>query len=166
MTISLEVLARIRGTVSSAPDAGTATCPISESVTHTLTNGTGASQGNAVYVDAFSISASSSTSIDLSGSLVDPLNNTVVFTAIKAIMVEADSTNTNNIVIGNGTNPFVGPFGAGTHTIAVEPGGVALLATNSAAGWSVSAGTADVLKLANSAGGSAVTGRIIVVGEA
>jgi len=166
MTISLEVLARIRGTVSAAPDAGTATCPISESVTHTLANGTAADQANAVYVDAFSISASSSTSIDLAGSLTDPLNNAVVFTAIKSILLEADSTNTNNIILGNGTNPFVGPFGAGTHTVAVEPGGVMLLATRSAAGWAVTAGTGDILKLANSGAGSAVTGRIVIVGEA
>lgn len=166
MTISLEVLARIRGTLTASPDAGTATVPINESAGGDLDDGTGANQANAIYQDAFSIGASSSTTLDLAGSLTDPLNQTKVFTAIKAILIEADSGNTNNIVVGNATNAFTGPFGAAAHTLAIPPGGAVLLFNPSAAGWAVSAGTADELKLANSGAGSAVTGRITIVGEA
>ena len=165
MTISLEVLARIRGTVSATSDAGTPSCPISASNTNTLTDGTGASQGNAYYEDAFSIASAGTANYDLAGSLADPLNVTKVFTAVKAIMVIADSTNTTNLTIGNGTNPLVGPFDDGTATVTLKPGGTFLITDPSAAGMAVAAGTGDVLKIVNGSGATA-TGRICVIGEA
>lgn len=167
MTISLAIMARIRGALSQSGDGGTAQLPVNVSQELALADGTAADQANAVYIDAFSIAASGSLNLDLAGGgLTDRLGNALNFTAVKAILLIADATNTNNIVVGNGTNPFVGPFGAGTHSLAVEPGGQILLATRTAAGWAVVAGTGDVLKLANSGAGSAVTGTIVIVGEA
>jgi hypothetical protein len=167
MTIALEVLARMRGTNTKAVDGGqSASLPIAVSKALSLTNGTGADEANAVYIDEFSIAASGSLSIDLNGGgLTDGLGNALDFTAVKAVLLIADATNTNNVIMGNGTNPFVGPFGAGTHTVAAEPGGIVQLATRSAAGWVVTPATADVLKLANSGAGSAVTGTIVIVGK-
>ena len=165
MTIALTLLARLTGTLTAAPDAGTATVPISESASVEFADGTGADQANAVYVDAFSIATASNLDIDLAGSLVDPLNQALVFTAIKAILIEADATNTTNLTLGNGSNPFVGPFGAGAQTLSIAPGGIVMLANPSAAGWAVSAGTADILRIANAAGATA-TGRITLIGEA
>jgi hypothetical protein len=164
MTIALEVLARIRGTLTSAPDAGTASVTIAESAGGDLANGTGANQANNIHVDMFSIASGGSLDIDLAGSLVNPLNEPVVFTAIKTILIEADPANTTNLTVGNGANPFVGPFGAGAHTLSIVPGGFAVLHNPSAGGWAVVAGTGDVLKIANAAGATA-TGRITVIGE-
>ena len=168
MTISsMKVRASIIGVLTKAVDAGTASIDIEQIVNNTLTDGTGADQGNAVYVDDFSIGASSSSTIDLAGSLSDPLGNTIVFTAVKAILIIADDTNVNNVIVGNATNAFVGPFGAGTHTLAIKPGGVLLVTDGfSAAGWTVGAGSTDELKLANSSSGTAVTGTIVVIREA
>ena len=163
--IELEVLARVRGLLSTTGEGGTAQLPISEVAAIDFANGTGANEANAVYVDEFSIAASGTLDTDLSGALKDRLGNNVVFTAIKAIMVIADATNTNNVVVGADAAPFVGPFGAGTHTVAVPPGGVFLVANPSAAGWPVTATTADILQLANSAAGTAVTGTLVLVGE-
>ena len=165
MTISLEVLARIRGTVSGSSDAGVPSCPIAASNTNTLTDGTAANQANAYYEDAFSIASGGNTTYDLAGALADPLNTTKVFTAVKALMVIADSTNTTNLVIGNGTNPFVGPFDDGTATVTLKPGGVFLITDPSAAGMAVAAGTGDIVKITNGSGATA-TGRICVIGEA
>lgn len=165
MTIALEVLARIRGTLSASHDAGTPSVPISESFSSTLANGTGADQANAVYVDAFSITTGSNTTYDLAGSLTDALGAALVFTAVKALYVEADAANTTNLTIGNGTNPFVGPFDDGTATVTLLPGAGMLITNPSAAGWTVAAGTGDVIKIANGSGATA-TGRIVVIGEA
>lgn len=167
MTINLAIMARIRGTLSQSGDGGTASLPVNVGQELALADGSAADQANAIYIDAFSIAASGSPNIDLAGGgLTDRLGNALNFTAVKAILLIADRTNTNNVVLGNGTNPFVGPFGAGSNTLSVEPGGQILLATRSAAGWAVAGGSADVLKLANSGGGSAVTGTIVIVGEA
>lgn len=165
MTIALEVLARIRGTLSVATDPGTASVPISETALVEFANGTGANQANAVYVDEFSIASADNTTYDLAGSLEDALGQACVFTAIKAIYVEAAGANTTNLTIGNGTNPFVGPFDDGTATVTLKPGACLLVTDPSAAGWTVGAGTADVIKIANGSGATA-TGRIVLIGEA
>jgi hypothetical protein len=165
MTIALEFLARIRGSLSSSGDGGVASLPVAEGLTIDFANGTGLNQGNAVYIDEFSIAASGSLDVDLSGSLTDRLGNALVFTAIKAVLVIADATNTNNVVVGGDANAVLLGFGAAAQSFAVPPGGCMALANPSAAGWTVTAGTGDILQLANSGAGSAVTGTLVVIGE-
>ena len=164
MPISLTLLARITGQLTAAPDAGTANVAIAESLSIDLADGTAAYQANAIYVDAFTLAGSGTTNIDLAGSLTDPLNQALVFSAVKALLIEADPANTTDLVVGNGANPFVGPFGAGAQTLTVKPGGCIMLVNPSAAGWPVVAGTGDILQIANGAG-LAANGRITVIGE-
>lgn len=165
MTISITSRLRIEGELTTARDGGNASFPINEGLTKTVTNGTGADQGNAVYIDDFSIAASASMDIDLAGSLTDAHGNALVFTAIKEILLIADLTNVNDVIYGNGTNPFVGPLSAGTATITLKPGNRLNFTNYSAAGWALTGGASDVIKLANSSSGSAVTGTIVIIGE-
>ncbi len=167
MTIALTSKSSIKGVLTTSRDGGDATFSVDEVGSHSVENGTGAGQANAVYIDDFSIAASGTLNVDLSGSLTDAHGNALVFTAVKEILIKADSGNTNNVVIGNGTNPFVGPFSAGTVTVTLKPGGFFHVSDGySAAGWSLTGGASDVIKLENSAAGTAVTGTIVVVGEA
>jgi hypothetical protein len=95
------------------------------------------------------------------------LGATLAFTAIKAILIVADAANTNDVVVGGAaSNAFVGPFADATDKINVGPGDVFLITRRSAAGLAVAAGTGDILKVANGGAGSAVTYRIIILGEA
>ena len=165
MTIDLKVLLRITGLLQTAGDGGTAKLEIDEGITARLATGTGADQANAIFIDDFTIAASGNTTYDLAGSLTDRLGNALVFTAVKAILLFADDGNTNNVVYGNGTNPFVGPFDEGTATMAITPGGGFIVLDPSAAGMAVGAGSADVIKLANSGGSTSVSGTIVIVGE-
>jgi hypothetical protein len=59
------------------------------------------------------------------------------------------------VIVGNGTNPFVGGFGAGTHTWTIPPGGFIFVAAP-VSGWTVTAATADILKISNSGAGTSV----------
>lgn len=165
MTISLEVLARIHGELTSAGDGGTAKLSINEGTSFDLDNGTAINQANAIYIDDFDIAASGSQNYDLAGTLEDRLGNVLVFTAVKAIMVIAHPTNVNSVIYGNVTNGFVGPLSAATASLTIPPGGFIMLTNPTAAGWPVTAGTVDLIKLANSAAGTAVTGTIVIVGE-
>lgn len=167
MTVALVSRTSVKGTLTTARDGGDATFAVNEGTAYDVTNGTGADQANAVYVDDFSVALSSSNDVDLSSSLVDPNGNTIVFAVIKEIYIKADATNTNSIIVGNGTNPFLAGFGLAAHTWTIKPGGVFHVSDGySAAGWPVGAGASDVIKLANSGAGTAVTGTIVVVGEA
>ena len=164
--INLELITRIKGLLQSAGDGGTAQLAVAEGRSLRITDGTAANQANGIFIDDFTIAASGSSTIDLAGSLEDRLGNALVFTAVKAVLVIADAANTNDIVIGNAAAPFVGPFDDGTATVSVAPGGQFMVTNPSAAGWAVGAGTADELKLANSSSGTAVSGTIVIVGEA
>jgi hypothetical protein len=165
MTIALEVLARIRGTLSQSGAGGVASLDINEKFLLALAEGTGADQANAVYIDYFSIAASGSQTYDLAGTLKDRLGTTLVFAAAKTILVIADRTNTNNVILGNATNPAALGFGAGTQSWIIKPGGFFFAGDGSAAGWAIGAGATDEVKLANSGAGSVVTGTIVVIGE-
>jgi hypothetical protein len=107
-----------------------------------------------IVYDTRTLAASASEDLDLAGAFAN-------FTKVHAIYVFATSANTNNVVVGGASaNSFVAPF---TGTVTVGPGGENLV--TSKAGWTVTAGTGDLLKIANSNSGSAVTYDIVVAGE-
>lgn len=129
------------------------------------TDGSGASQASKLWspLTGYSVSASTNTDIDLSGSLAGTYG-TVVFTALKGIFIKAGDSNPGNLVVGNVTNGITAPFGAATHSVQVTPGGVLLLATPSAAGWGITAGTADLLRIASAATAGTYTWDVLVWG--
>lgn len=168
MALTTRLRASVNAQQTSPRDTGTASDPISTAVSITLDDGTGAGQANKIFADTRTLAASATEDLDLAaGALTDAYGTTLTFAKIKAIYVEAAAGNTNNVILGNATsNAWVGPFGAATHTIAVRPGGVQLLATGEADtnGYAVTAGTGDLLKVANSGGTTGVTYTIIIVG--
>lgn len=131
-----------------------------------MENGTGANQANNVFSDERTLAASASEDLDLAGVLANALGATLTFTAIKAILVIASSANVNNVVVGNTPlNAFTGPFTASAGAVSIPPGGFFFALNPGAAGWPVTAGTGDLLRVLNSAAGSSVTYRIVIIGE-
>jgi len=129
-----------------------------------LLNGTGANQADRIFADKRTLAALASEELDLSGALTDPLGTALAFAKVKAILLRADKANTNDVVLGGASsNQFVGPFGGATHTVSIPPGGAALFVA-AGAGWLVTAGSADLLKIANGASGLSVTYDIVIVG--
>ena len=122
----------------------------------TMTEGTGNGQANKFCHKKSTLADGASETWDIRGGLPadDPFGNAVSFTTVKALIFRAASTNTTNLTFGNGTLAFVGPFGAATHTLQLQPGGaIVLFAPNT--GWSVGAEATDDVKVANAAGASA-----------
>lgn len=153
--------------LTSTQDLGEARASMSKTYLAELANGTAAGQADRVFHDTRTLAASANEDLDLAGVLTDPLGATLTFAKVKGIIVAAASANTNNVVVGGAaTNAFVGPFGAAAHTIAVRPGGVLALVCGSAdaTGYAVTAGTGDLLRVANSGAGSSVTYDVIVIG--
>ena len=127
-----------------------------------LTDGTGANNLDLAYVDERSVNASTDDNIDLIGSLSTALGvafdaaEIVAIVIINAPFKSTDPANVSDLTIGGATNPFIGFLGA-THTIGpIKPGGAFMLAAGDAAGiGTVTAATADILRIANGAGGTA-----------
>lgn len=128
-------------------------------------DGTAANTANRLYQGRRTLSASATEDLDLAAVLTDSYGVAITFARIRALIVKAAAGNTNNVVVGGAaTNTWVGPFGAATHTLAVPPDGVLTLTAPGTTGWTVTAGTGDLLKIANSAGGTSVTYDIFLIG--
>jgi len=130
----------------------------------TFTSGSGDDQVNAIWTDDRNISASANDDLDLAGVESDAFGDTLTFTKVKVIMVKADSTNTNDVVIGGAaSNALANLFADTSDKIVIPPGG-SFAITAPKDGWAVTAGTADILRIANSAGGTAVDYTIVIAG--
>jgi len=128
-----------------------------------VTSGTGANQADVLYSAARTLSTAATEDLDLAGALATLFGATITAAKVKAVIIESVAANTTNLTIGNATsNQFQGFFGAVTHTIVLKPGEAFAFLSPAAAGLAVTAGTGDLLKVANAAGASA-TYNIIVV---
>lgn len=155
----------VQAALQSALDVGAAEYKFNTGKSIALASGTGAGQADKVFTDTRTIAASGTDDLDLAGSLVDGLGQTLTFVKVKAIIVIAADGNTNDVVVGAAaSNQFVGPFGAATHTLKVRPGGFVAFACKDATAWGVTAATGDLLRVANGGAGTSVDYTVIVIG--
>jgi hypothetical protein len=122
-----------------------------------LTNGTGANQADICWLDERTLSSGASDDLDLVGALTDAMGVTVNVAELAGIIFIAGGANTTSLTIGGGSNPFVGFLGGTNPTVGPLPAGtVLLLATPAAAGLgTVTADTADILRVTNGSGAEA-----------
>lgn len=125
-----------------------------------LNAGTGAGQFDLAYVEERTVADGADDDLDLAGALSDAFGDTITAAELVLVMVVnrpkslSDAVNTTDLTIGGGSNPFVGFVGGTTPTIGpIKPGGVFLVAAGDAAGiGTVTASTADILRITNGAG--------------
>ena len=129
-----------------------------------MSSGVGASQADKLFSDTRTIAASGTDDLDLAGVLTDPLGATITMARIRGLIVVAASGNTNNVVMGVGTNPITTILGGTTPTLNIRPGGFLALFAPDAVGYVVTASTADILRFANSGAGTGVTYDIVILG--
>ena len=157
-----KVRATLSAAFSEAKDVGTVQSTPSLSVNDVFTNGSGANKVEAVVYDTGSIAASGSADIDLAGALKDPAGDLVVLTKVKGFLVKNTSTVGDGITVG-GT--FASWLGAAGDAVKIMPGGSIVISNPTAAGYTVTAGSADVMTLTNLDGVNAQTYEVEVLGE-
>lgn len=161
-TLSVKLDALLTGTA----DLSTPTDHIIQDFTQLLSSGTGANQASNIFHDRRTLTASANEDLDLAGSLVNPLGATLTFTVLKAILIKASAANANNVQVtrpaSNGV-PFLLAAGDG---IALRPGALFLWVSPDATGVAVTAGTGDLINVANSGGGTSVTYDVVLIGVA
>lgn len=148
-------------------DLGSANAQLAKAYRIDLADGTAAGQANRIFHDTRTLAASANEDLDLAGVLVDAFGASLTFARIKGLIIAAAAGNTNNVIVGGAaSNQFVSWVGAGTHTLTVRPGATLALMAGAAdaVGYAVTAGTGDLLRIANSAGSTTVTYDIVVVG--
>lgn len=162
----------ITGNHNSTLDLVSASVPLNYSKVVELADGTGANQANMMWTDRRTIAASTTEDLDLAGGgLLDVFGAAFSPARVKLVAICAcgstscaSAANTNDVVVGGDANA-VPLFGAVTHTVAVKPGGCwAVLAPGAAGLASVTAGTGDILQVANGGAGTSVTYDVVVIG--
>jgi hypothetical protein len=164
VSLSTKLMVSLAAQQDSALDLATASMPLQLDRTIRLSSGTGSGQADRVWADTRTLAASATEDLDLAGVLTDAFGATITFARVKGLIVAASAANTNNVVLGNVTNGVVGWFGAATHTISVRPGGLLVLAAPDATAYAITAGTADLLHVANSSSGTSVSYDIAIIG--
>lgn len=128
------------------------------SLTKSFASGTTANKIDIAYMAERTVATATNDDIDLAGVLADALGTTITAAELVGIFIvneQLDGTaNTTNLTIGAGTNPFVGFLGGTTPTLGpIGPGGCVLLMSPTATGLgTITAGTGDILRIANSSG--------------
>lgn len=131
-----------------------------------LESGTTAGKADLRFADTRTLAASATEDLDLAGVLLSAFGSALTFVRVKGIFIAAASGNANNVVVGNATsNAWAGLLNA-TGTLTLRPGATfaAMAGSTDATGMAVTAGTGDLLKVANSGAGTSVTYDIVIIG--
>jgi hypothetical protein len=147
-------------------EVGTPKLSVSIDELLTLVAGTDATnKADILFQDAGrSLAASANADLDLAGSLSDAFGATIAAAEIVLLFFRARSTNVNNLQVkAAASNGFTGPFLAAGDGVSIKPGEWAVFVSQ--AGWPVTAGTGDLINVANSGAGSAVLYDVVIVGR-
>ena len=164
MALSSKLVAQVVATQINDLDLADGSVPLNYAQRLVLTSGTGANQADLIFHDQRTIAASDNEDLDLAGTLVDAFGATLTFARIKAVLFAAAAGNTNNVQVTRPATLGVPLFLAASDGIAVRPGGVFMWAATDATGVAVTAGTADLINVANSGSGTTVTYDVVIVG--
>jgi len=165
--VTASIAVSIKSQLVGVGDLGTPRAPVNLDALLQLTGGTDAtSKANILFADNRTLAASATENLDLAGALADALGATFTAAEVVAIYVRAVAANTNSVVVfGAASNAFNGPLSGTTPklTLTLAPGDFALLTCKN--GWAVTAGTGDLILVANSGAGTPVSYDIVIIGR-
>jgi hypothetical protein len=167
MPLTSRITLSVQANYTSALDLVTAQASMLKDYQTVLQTGTGAGQADKIFSDTRTLAASGTEDLDLAGVLTDAFGASITFVKIKALIISAAAGNTNNVLVGGvaaGLASILTP--AATGVAVVRPGATfAVFAGQAdAAGYAVTATTADLLHIVNSAGSTTVTYDVIIIG--
>lgn len=129
-----------------------------------FTFGAAAKQISTFYRAARTLAASTNEDLDLAGGLTDDDGATITLTELKVLYIENTSAVDTLSVGGAASNALAALFGNVNDILKIPPKGRLLLWTEDATGYAVVATTGDLLRIANSGGGS-TTYNILLAGN-
>jgi len=124
-------------------------------------DGVGAGQFNLAYLEERTVASGANDDVDLAGVLASALGTTFTAAELALLFVlnrardPDEAANSTNLTIGAGSNPMIGFLGGTTPTLGpIRPGAFCMLGGVKNAGGigAITAGTGDILRIANSAG--------------
>ena len=126
--------------------------------------GSGSGQANLLFVDERTLASAANDDLDLNGTALQTVYgvNIAATTLVAALIINAPklasaAPNTTNLTIGGGTSAITTFMGGTTPTFGpIRPGGFVFFGCDAVGGFgAIVAGTADILRISNSAGAAA-----------
>lgn len=164
MPLKTVISTQVDATLTNALDLVTASVPLSYKKKLTWTSGTAASTADLMFSDTRTVNASSNEDLDLAGALTGPLGTTLTFVELRLILISAATGNTNNVRVTRPASNGVPLFLAASDGIDVPPGGTFLWLCPADGKVTVTAGTGDLINVANSSSGTSVTYDVVIIG--
>lgn len=166
MALTTSMSLAVSAQQTSALDLGTASLPLNVRHAVSLSNGTGAGNADRIFSDRRTLSASATEDLDLAGVLLDAFGATITFARVKGLFIVAAAANANNVVVGAAASNAWSTLLNATGTITLRPGAAfgAMAGVADGTGWAATAGTGDLLKVANSGAGTSVTYDVVIIG--
>jgi hypothetical protein len=162
-TMTTRLSASTTMTFSKITDLSNPTATVALSSALSLANGITNVQADQGWGKVDTIAASGTRDWDFRGALTNVLGGTFIPVEVVLCQVTAASGNTNNVVVGNVTNGMVLGFAAATQSWSIPPGGGWLWWNP--VGYGTTAGTVDLLHVANSSSGTSVIYSIVCAGR-
>ncbi|MER6515192.1 hypothetical protein [Nonomuraea sp. NPDC001636] len=166
MSLTSSMSIAVDGNLTSALDLSTASSPVTVRAATTWQSGTGAGKADRMFSDRRTLAASATEDLDLAGVLLDAFGAAITWARVKGLYIRAADANVNNVVVGNATSNAWATLLGATGTITLRPGasiGVTV-GTADATAYAVTAGTGDLLKVANSGAGTSVAYDVVIIG--
>jgi|TARA_R110000824_G_scaffold120382_5_gene275665 hypothetical protein len=166
LTASLDL--RVSWEHANTPDAGGPIIKDHNNITLTdsLADGTGVDSADLVWHDVRTLAGSTSEDLDFAGGVSDQFGATITFAKVRGLVIRNQTTTATHIleIGGASSNDWNAWLGATGDVVKVGPDGCLFIWNPSAAGFAVTAGTGDILKI-NNAGAGATTYQIAVIGS-
>jgi hypothetical protein len=158
-TFKPTIVSRIAGKAAkSAAGVGSVSFLLSHDLVSRLT----VADCDQVYTATRTLAGGASENLDLAGSLVSPLGETVTLARVKAILVELlDTTAASSIDVGVTVANQV----PGLPAARLNNRASVLAQCDDATGWPVTAGTGDLYRITNNDGAVTATYRITILGS-
>jgi hypothetical protein len=154
MSLTSKVIAAVIATYARVAGQGAKSFDLDYQIRRELASGVASGQADLAYKTAaggLSVGAGTFTDIDLNGSTLDPIGDALAMVRVKEILLYGYDTNAADMLLGAAAaNAFAGFFGGATHQVRAAPGGFVHL--YNPAGYVVTPGTADLLRLTNANG--------------
>lgn len=166
MALASNVQLMVTGNQSSALDLGTRSFPFALSQATALATGTAANQADRAFTDTRTLAASANEDLDLAGGVIDEIGSAVTFAKVVGIFIKAAVGNTNNVRVTRPASNGVPWLLAAGDGFDIPPGGFYAAFAPALAGLAtVTAGTGDLINVANSGAGTSVSYDIVIIGR-
>jgi hypothetical protein len=139
--------------VSTVADSFSSGSSLFPAMSYSFANGSAAGQASKYHRSVNTIAANATQSFDLAGSLVDPYGATLTFSTIRAVVVSIvspDGIKSLNVGPQGVSNAWQGPFGGVSSTSYLNTKTFVSFVDSLNLGWTVTAGTGDILPIMNS----------------